>query len=275
MIRIGCHLSMAKGFLALARDAVSIGAGTFQFFSSNPRGGRSRAWDTADVLAMKQVLSEHDICRFVVHAPYILNPLSPDPDKRAFALARMQEDLGKIRGWGGMYNFHPGCRMQQGTSEAADILTSHMQTLLEAAGDTPVLMECMAGKGSEFGASFEELGEVVRRTGDGRAGVCLDTCHIWDAGYDIVHDLEGVLDAFDRHIGLERLRAIHLNDSMNPCGSHRDRHAKLGEGRIGFEALLAMTRHPALADVPFILETPNELDGYAREIRWIREGKIC
>ncbi len=271
-LRAGCHLSVAGGLTKMGEKAVQIGATTFQFFSGNPRGGTSKAWDPEDLAGLRTILEEHDISRLVAHAPYILNPASEDPDKRAYALSHMQADLDRLRLLPGTcYNFHPGCHRGQGQEtgmrEIADLLCA-----LEIGEENAVLLETMAGKGTEVGSTFEELAGILEMAGREQIGVCLDTCHVWDAGYDIRDHLEAVLEDFDRHIGLRRLRAVHLNDSQSPRGSRRDRHARIGEGQIGEEALYRVCTHPVLRELPIILETPNDLDGYAREIRWMREG---
>ena len=275
MFTIGCHLSSAKGYLHMAKDAVSIDADTFQFFTRNPRGGRAKAIDPKDVAAYAAYAPEHGITRILAHAPYTLNPASDKQQTRDFALMVLAEDLGRMEETPHqLYNMHPGSATGQ-THEAAiaKIADALNQSLLPHQ-TTTLLLETMAGKGSEVGGTFEELAAIIAQVDlADHVGVCLDTCHVWDAGYDIVGDLDGVLEEFDRVIGLDRLHAIHLNDSMNARGSHKDRHARIGEGEIGFKALAAVTNHPKLRDLPFYLETPNpDLAGYAEEIAALRRA---
>ena len=268
MLNIGCHLSTAKGFLAMGRDALSIGANTFQFFTRNPRGGQAKAIDQADLDAFLALAAEHQFAPFLAHAPYTLNPCSADENTRRFALETMQDDLVRMeRLPGNLYNFHPGSHVGQGEDAGIALIVAQLNAVLTPALTTTVLLETMAGKGSEVGRTFEEL----RRILDGvvlheKMGVCLDTCHINDAGYDVVNDLDGVLETFDRVVGLDRLRAIHLNDSMNPLGARKDRHERIGHGHLGLEALTRVINHPALRHLPFLLETPNDLPGYGEEI---------
>ena len=275
-LRIGCHLSAGKGFRHMAEEAKSIGANTFQFFTRNPRGGKSRAWEKEDLEAYRVLARENGMKEIIAHAPYTLNPSSSTPGTREFALQVMAEDLEKLEDVpGALYNFHPGSHTGQGTAQGVARTAEALNAVLTADGTVTVLLETMSGKGSEIGGSFREIAEILSRVHHAeRMGVCLDTCHVWDAGYDIRSDLDGVLEAFDWEIGLDRLRAVHLNDSKNICGSRKDRHEKLGRGMIGFDALLAVTRHPGLCHLPFVLETPNELEGYALEIRCIREGRM-
>ena len=269
-MRAGCHLSRADGFEKMAQTAVKIGAETFQFFSGNPRGGRSRPWQREDVDAMMSICRENGIGQMVCHAPYILNPASDDPEKRQYAREAMQSDLDRLRQMPGVfYNFHPGCHRGQGNETGMEQVAELLRSL-NPGEDTVVLLETMAGKVSELGAAFEELGRILDLAGRPEMGVCLDTCHVWDAGYDIVHSLDRVLEDFDRAVGLSRLRVIHMNDSMSSLGSHRDRHARIGEGMIGREALRRVCDHPLLRDRPMILETPSTLEGYAEEIRWMK-----
>lgn len=272
MLHIGCHLSSSKGFLAMGETALSIGADTFQFFTRNPRGSRAKAIDPEDAAALMGFMKEHDFPCILAHAPYTLNPCSKDPHVREFAQMTMADDLVRMEATPGqMYNFHPGSHTGQGMSEGIRQIADLLNELLEESQTTTVLLETMAGKGTEVGGSFAELAMILDRVElADHVGVCLDTCHIWDGGYDIVNDLDGVLNRFDRTIGLHRLRAIHLNDSKNPCGSHKDRHEKIGQGQIGLAAFEAIVRHPALKGLPFFLETPNELPGYAEEIRLLR-----
>lgn len=275
MFTIGCHLSSAKGYLHMAKDAVSIDANTFQFFTRNPRGGRAKAIDPKDIAAFAAYAPEHGIERILAHAPYTLNPASDKQQTRDFALMVLAEDLGRMEETPHqLYNMHPGSAVGQPCEVAiANIADALNQSLLPHQ-TTTLLLETMAGKGSEVGGTFEELAAIIAQVElESHVGVCLDTCHVWDASYDIVGDLDGVLEEFDRVIGLDRLHAIHLNDSMNARGSHKDRHARIGEGEIGFKALAAVTNHPKLRDLPFYLETPNpDLAGYAEEIAALRRA---
>ena len=272
MLNIGCHLSTAKGFLAMGRDALSIGANTFQFFTRNPRGGQAKAIDQDDLDAFLAFAAEHGFVQLLAHAPYTLNPCSADEKTRHFALETMQDDLERMeRLPGNLYNFHPGSHVGQGEDAGIEMIVAQLNAVLTPTLTTTVLLETMAGKGSEVGRTFEEL----RRILDGvtlqeKMGVCLDTCHISDAGYDVVNDLDGVLETFDRVVGLDRLRAIHLNDSMNPLGARKDRHERIGHGHLGLPAITRIINHPSLRHLPFLLETPNELPGYAEEIELLR-----
>ena len=273
MFTIGCHLSSAKGYLHMAKDAVSIDANTFQFFTRNPRGGRAKAIDPKDIAAFAAYAPEHGIERILAHAPYTLNPASDKQQTRDFALMVLAEDLGRMEETPHqLYNMHPGSAVGQPCEVAIAKIADALNQSLLPHQTTTLLLETMAGKGSEIGGTFEELAAIIAQVElESHVGVCLDTCHVWDAGYDIVGDLDGVLEEFDRVIGLDRLHAIHLNDSMNARGSHKDRHARIGEGEIGFKALAAVTNHPKLRDLPFYLETPNpDLAGYAEEIAALR-----
>lgn len=275
MFTIGCHLSSAKGYLHMAKDAVSIDANTFQFFTRNPRGGKAKEIDPKDVAAYTAYASEHGIARILAHAPYTLNPASDKQQTRDFALMVLAEDLGRMEETPHqLYNMHPGSAVGQPHEVAIAKIADALNQSLLPVQTTTLLLETMSGKGSEIGGTFEDLAAIIAQVDlDDHVGVCLDTCHVWDAGYDIVGDLDGVLDEFDRVIGLDRLRAVHLNDSMNARGSHKDRHARIGEGEIGFEALAAVTNHPKLRDLPFYLETPNPtLDGYGEEIAALRKA---
>ena len=275
MFTIGCHLSSAKGYLHMAKDAVSIDANTFQFFTRNPRGGRAKAIDPKDIAAFAAYAPEHGIERILAHAPYTLNPASDKQQTRDFALMVLAEDLGRMEETPHqLYNMHPGSATGQTHEEAIAKIADALNQSLLPHQTTTLLLETMAGKGSEVGGTFEELAAIIAQVElESHVGVCLDTCHVWDAGYDIVGDLDGVLEEFDRVIGLDRLHAIHLNDSMNARGSHKDRHARIGEGEIGFKALAAVTNHPKLRDLPFYLETPNpDLAGYAEEIAALRRA---
>ena len=275
MFTIGCHLSSAKGYLHMAKDAVSIDANTFQFFTRNPRGGRAKAIDPKDIAAFAAYAPEHGIERILAHAPYTLNPASDKQQTRDFALMVLAEDLGRMEETPHqLYNMHPGSAVGQPCEVAIAKIADALNQSLLPHQTTTLRLETMAGKGSEIGGTFEELAAIIAQVElESHVGVCLDTCHVWDAGYDIVGDLDGVLEEFDRVIGLDRLHAIHLNDSMNARGSHKDRHARIGEGEIGFKALAAVTNHPKLRDLPFYLETPNpDLAGYAEEIAALRRA---
>lgn len=274
MLTVGCHLSSSKGYLAMGKDAVKINANTFQFFTRNPRGGNAKAIVPSDVEAYLAFAAEHNITRILAHAPYTLNACSADEHLREFARATIADDLARMEYTpGNCYNFHPGSHVKQGVEIGITYISDMLNAILKPDQTTTVLLETMAGKGSEIGRSFEELREILDRvTLSDHMGVCLDTCHVWDGGYDIVNHLDEVLTKFDRVIGLSRLKAIHLNDSLNPLGAHKDRHARIGEGYIGKEALIRIINHPALRKLPFYLETPNELDGYAAEIALLREN---
>lgn len=276
MLTVGCHLSSSKGYLSMGKDAVKINANTFQFFTRNPRGGNAKAIVPSDVEAYLAFAAEHNITRILAHAPYTLNACSADEHLREFARATMADDLARMEYTpGNCYNFHPGSHVKQGVEIGITYISDMLNAILKPEQTTTVLLETMAGKGSEIGRSFEELREILDRvTLSDHMGICLDTCHVWDGGYDIVNHLDEVLTEFDRIIGLSRLKAIHLNDSLNPLGAHKDRHARIGEGYIGKEALLRIINHPALRKLPFYLETPNELDGYAAEIALLRENYL-
>ena len=273
MIRIGCHLSPSKGLLAMGYDALSICANTFQFFLRNPRGSKAKPLDGADAAALMDLLRREDMLPMVAHAPYTLNPCAADPRVQEFANMVMADDLRRMEAFpGNLYNFHPGSHVGQGPAAGVEKTAALLNALLGADMPTTVLVETMAGQGSEIGGTFQQVGEILRRVNrQEKVGVCLDTCHVFAAGYDIVNDLEGVLEAFDRHIGMGRLKALHINDSLFPLGSHKDRHAPIGKGCIGLDALLHLVNHPALSRLPMILETPqDDLSGYAREIRLLR-----
>lgn len=273
MLKIGCHLSSSKGFLHMGKEAVSIGANTFQFFTRNPRGSRAKEIDPKDVEAYLAFAKEQGITTIVAHAPYTLNACSADEKVREFAHLTMEDDLKRMEYVpGNLYNFHPGSHVGQGTEQGIALIAGLLNKLLYPEMHTTVLLETMAGKGTEVGGRFEEIAAIIERVDcKEKLGVCLDTCHVYDGGYDIVKDLDGVLREFDRVIGLDRLKAIHVNDSKNPFASHKDRHEKIGQGSLGFEALHAVVHHPLLRELPFCLETPNELPGYAEEIRMLRE----
>ena len=272
MLKIGCHLSAAKGYLAMGKQAAEIGANTFQFFTRNPRGGTAKALDLGDVAKFQSFAEEHGFFPILAHAPYTLNACAASEHLRTFARETMADDLDRLSHIpGSMYNFHPGSHVQQGTEVGIEYIAEMLNAILKPDQPTTVLLETMAGKGSEVGRTFEELRAILDRVEQQQVmGVCLDTCHISDAGYDIVNDLDGVLEKFDHVIGLKRLKAIHLNDSMNPCGSHKDRHQKIGQGYLGMEAIERIINHPALRNLPFYLETPNDVPGYAKEIALLK-----
>ena len=273
MLKIGCHLSSSKGYEAMAKDAFSIHANTFQFFTRNPRGGKAKAINPTDIERYLAFAKIKGIDHILAHAPYTLNAASADESLREFAKNTMAEDLLRMEYTpGNCYNFHPGSHVGQGVESGIAFISDMLNSILTPEQNTTVLLETMAGKGSEIGRTFEELKEIIDRvTVTKKIGVCLDTCHVWDGGYDIVNHLDKVIHEFDSVIGLSRLKAIHLNDSMNPLGAHKDRHAKIGEGMIGLDALARVITHPAMRKLPFYLETPNELDGYAKEIEILRE----
>ena len=272
MLHIGCHLSSTKGFATMGRTALAIGGDTFQFFTRNPRGSRAKELDVNDAAALSALLKEHNFAPVVAHAPYTLNLCGEKEENRRFAIETMADDLARLEHIPGqLYNFHPGSHVGQGTERGIALIAEGLNAILRKDQTTTVLLETMAGKGSEVGGRFEELRAILDRVElREKMGVCLDTCHVHDGGYDIVHDLDGVLTEFDKVIGLQHLKAIHLNDSKNPSGSRKDRHACLGDGTIGIEALTRIVRHSALQALPFCLETPNELDGYQREIELMR-----
>ena len=285
MFKIGCHLSSAGGYLAMGQTAVSIGANVFQFFTRNPRGGAAKSVDPADAKAFMAYAAENSIGPILAHAPYTLNAAGAEARVREFAEETMADDLKRLEYTpGALYNFHPGSHVGQGADEGMRLISSMLARILlsfEKPISTTILLETMSGKGSEVGRDFGEVAETIRRAEDALAaapsapahpalGVCLDTCHVWDGGYDIVNDLDGVLEKFDREIGLKRLKAIHLNDSLNPLAAHKDRHAAIGKGKIGQDALARVINHPLLRDLPFYLETPCDLDGYRREIALLK-----
>ena len=273
MLHIGCHLSSSRGFAAMGQQALELGADTFQFFTRNPRGSRAKDLDPADAAALAALLREHQFAPIVAHAPYTLNLCGAEEKNRSFARETMADDLKRLEHVPGQYyNFHPGSHVGQGIEAGIAYIAEGLNAILRPEQSTVVLLETMAGKGSEVGGRFEELRESLDRVSlSEKMGVCLDTCHVSDAGYDIIGDLDGVLTEFDRCVGLHRLKAVHLNDSKNPTGAHKDRHACIGDGCIGLEALTRVVRHPALRDLPFCLETPNDLPGYAREIALMRK----
>ena len=272
-ITIGCHLSTSDGYEAMGKTALAIGADTFAFFTRNPRGGNAKALDPADVAALRALMDANGFGRLVAHAPYTMNLCSAKTETVEFARQAMAGDLQRMESLpGNYYNFHPGSHVKQGVDEGIRLICEGLNEVLQPGLRTTVLLETMAGKGSEVGRSFEELARIIEGTRrDELLGVCLDTCHVADAGYDIVSDLDGVLDEFDRVIGLGRLRALHVNDSKNPLGSRKDRHEKIGRGTLGAETFRAVVTNPRLKGLPMILETPNELSGYAAEIALLRE----
>ena len=271
-LTVGCHLSTAGGYAAMGRTAVELDATTFAFFTRNPRGGNAKPLDPADVAALLEIMASHGFGQLVAHAPYTLNLCSSKPETVDFARRAMAEDLQRMESLPrNYYNFHPGSHVKQGPERGIELICEGLNEVLVPGQTTTVLLETMAGKGSEVGRTFEELVRILDGvTHDELLGVCLDTCHVSDGGYDIAHDLDGVLDEFDCIIGLDRLKALHLNDSKNPCGAHKDRHEKLGKGFLGIDCFAAIVNHPLLRDLPMVLETPNELDGYAAEIAQLR-----
>lgn len=271
MLYLGCHLSSSKGYAAMGRTALSIGANTFQFFTRNPRGGAAKSADPADAAVLVQMQQGGLLGPLVAHAPYTLNPCSKDERTREFAREVFADDLQRMELTpGNFYNFHPGSHTGQGTAQGIEYISAALRRALEPGYPVTVLLETMAGKGSEVGGRFEELKQILDAVGSDQVGVCLDTCHVYDAGYDIVSDLDGVLAEFDRVIGLDRLKALHLNDSKNPFRSHKDRHECIGLGSLGMDTFENIVNHPALKGLPMILETPNELPGYAKEIAALR-----
>lgn len=276
MFTIGCHLSASKGYLAMAKQAVSIGANTFQFFTRNPRGGKAKEINEDDVKAFLEYSKEHGINRILAHAPYTLNACSADRGIREFAKNTMADDLKRMEYTpGNYYNFHPGSHVGQGVEVGIDFIAEMLNEILTKEQTTTVLLETMSGKGSEVGRNFEELKAIIDKVKlKDKLGVCLDTCHIWDGGYDVVNNFDGVLDEFDKIIGLEKLKAIHLNDSKNDLASHKDRHEKIGEGKIGLDAISKIINNDRIKDLPFYLETPNEIDGYEREIELLKKRRI-
>lgn len=268
MLCMGAHLSSAQGYEALAKTAHSISANTFAFFTRNPRGGKAKEIDSADLAAFERACDDFGIEQFVAHASYTINPASAKPEVREFARLALADDLARMeRTPNQLFNMHPGSHTGQGVERGIELIAACLNEVIVPDQTTTILLETMAGKGTELGRTFEELRAIIDQVNhDEKIGVCLDTCHVWDGGYDIVSDLDGVLEEFDRVIGLDRLRALHINDSKNPLGAHKDRHEKIGDGQIGAEALLQVVYHPKLLGLPCILETPNELDGWAKEI---------
>lgn len=273
MLRIGCHLSSSDGFLKMGKTALEIGANTFQYFTRNPRGGKAKAFDKKDALSFMTFADEHDIKFWLAHAPYTLNFCSDKQNIRTFARDTLADDLARTEFFpNAFYNLHPGSHVGQGIEKGIGFIADTINALLRESQTTTILLETMSGKGSEIGGRFEELREIIDRVLlSDKVGVCLDTCHVYDAGYNIVDDLDGVIAEFDSVIGINKLKAIHINDSKNPYKSHKDRHAVIGEGEIGIEALGRIINHRALKNLPFYLETPNDLEGYAREIALLKD----
>ena len=273
MLYIGNHTSSSKGYAAMGRQIVKNGGNTFAFFTRNPRGGNAKAIDPADVAKFQEIAREHEFGKIVAHAPYTLNACAAKENLRDFARNTFSDDLKRMEATpGNYYNFHPGSHVGQGIEVGIQKIAEVLNAVLTEEQTTTVLLETMAGKGSEVGSHFQELRAIMDLVEKcDKLGICLDTCHVWDGGYDIVNDLDGVLTEFDRIIGLDHLKAIHLNDSLNPLGSHKDRHARIGEGQIGLDALVRVIRHPELEGKPFILETPNDDEGWTREIALLRE----
>lgn len=272
MLHIGCHLSISKGFYHIGQEAKSINANTFQFFTRNPQGGKAKDIDVADVQKYSDFAKTHNFAKIVAHAPYTLNPCSDNPQTREFAHMVFADDLKRMEHVPhNYYNFHPGSHVGQGAKVGIKMIIDLLNQILTKEQTTTVLLETMSGKGSEVGSRFEELAAIIAGIDlQEKMGVCMDTCHIFAAGYDIVNNLDGVLYEFDKIIGLEKLKAIHLNDSLMPFASHKDRHAKIGEGEIGKQALINFVKHPAIKNLPIILETPNDLAGYADEIKLLK-----
>ena len=270
---IGNHLSASKGYAAMGKAALALDANTFAFFTRNPRGGKAKEIDEKDVEKFLNFAKEHEFGKIVAHAPYTMNLCAAKEDVRSFSKEMLLDDLKRMEYTPyNYYNFHPGAHVGQGEEKGIALIAEALNEALKPEQTTTVLLETMAGKGTEVGRTFEELREILDRVElNDKMGVCLDTCHVWDGGYDIVNDLDDVLNEFDRVIGLDRLKAVHFNDSMNDCGSHKDRHAKIGEGKIGAEAMRRVALHPLLEGRPFILETPNDDEGYRREIQMVRE----
>lgn len=273
MLYIGCHLSPSAGLRCMGKTALSLGGTTLQFFTRNPRGSKAKTIDPSDAAALMALCRENGFGPLVAHAPYTVNPCSKDERTREFARMTLADDLQRMEHLpGNLYNFHPGSHTGQGTKTGIAQIAETLNAILTPDIHTTVLLETMAGKGTEIGGRFEDLREIIDRVAlKGKMGVCLDTCHVSDAGYDIVHDLDGVLTEFDHVVGLSRLKAVHVNDSLNPCGARKDRHARIGEGTLGIETFRRIVNHPALRGLPMVLETPNELPGYAREIAFLKE----
>ena len=276
MLYVGCHLSSVKGFENMGKEAVGIGANTFQFFTRNPRGGKAKEIDPDDVKRFLELSRERGFGKLVAHAPYTLNPCSATKKVRDFAFMVMEDDMKRMEYIpGNYYNFHPGSHVGQGTEKGIELIVEVLNKIISPDQSPIVLLETMAGKGSEIGGKFEELAAIIDGVKEkDKIGVCMDTCHVNDAGYDIINDLDGVLKEFDDIVGLNRLHALHINDSLNPAGAHKDRHARLGEGYLGIETITKFINHPALKGLPCVLETPNELEGYAKEISMLKEAYV-
>ena len=274
VLYIGNHTSSSKGYAAMARQIIKNGGNTFAFFTRNPRGGKAKAIDETDIQNFLVLAQENHFGKIVAHAPYTLNACAAKEELRTFARETFADDLRRMEYTpGNYYNFHPGSHVGQGSEIGIQKIAEILNDVLTEEQTTTVLLETMSGKGTEVGRNFEELRKILNLVEKkSKMGICLDTCHVWEGGYDIVHDLDGVLNDFDHIIGLERLKAIHLNDSLNDCGSHKDRHARIGEGKIGMEALVRIIKHPALREIPFILETPNDDSGWTEEIRVLKEA---
>lgn len=274
MLYIGCHLASLKGYKAMGNQAVEINANTFAFFTRNPRGGSAKALNLEDISEYLEISKAHNFGKIVAHAPYTMNACAADSNILRFARETMADDIKRLEATpGNYYNFHPGSHVKQGADIGIELIADQLNYALTEDMKTTVLLETMAGKGSEVGRSFDELRAIIDRTRlSDKLGVCLDTCHVWDAGYDIVNNLDGILEEFDSKVGIKRLKAIHLNDSMNPLGAHKDRHAKIGEGFIGADALIRVINNKHLKGLPFILETPNDIEGYAKEIEFLRNN---
>lgn len=274
MLNIGCHLSASKGFKHMGSEALKIGANTFQFFARNPRGGKAKVINEEDLAALRKIIEENKFAPIIAHAPYTVNACSANPAIRDFSKEMIAGDINTMEALpGSLYNFHPGNHLGQGVEVGVNYIANMLNEILKPEQSTTVLLETMSGKGSEIGRSFQELKQILDRVvlWD-KIGVCIDTCHIFDGGYDIVNNLDWVLDDFDKIIGIQKLHAVHLNDSLNTLNSHKDRHAKIGEGLIGIEAIIGIINHPALKGLPFILETPNDLAGYENEIKLLKDA---
>lgn len=277
MFKIGCHLSSSGGYLAMGKEAVRIGANAFQFFTRNPRGGAAKPLDLVDISAFNEYRRENNIISVLAHAPYTMNACAKDEGLREFAKNTMLDDIMRLDNVeGAMYNFHPGSHVSQGVEVGIEYISSMLNEVIKEDQKTIILLETMSGKGSEVGRSFEEIKAIIDKVSlNHKLGVCLDTCHVYDGGYDIVNDLDNVLNEFDEIIGLDRLKAIHLNDTKNPFESHKDRHEKIGDGFLGIEAVTRIINHPKLKELPFFLETPNDIDGYEREIALLKTLYKC
>lgn len=272
MLNIGCHLSSSKGYEHMGKEALSIGANTFQFFSRNPRGSSAKEIDEADIAMLLDLCKKNNFAQLLAHAPYTMNPCALEPHLRKYSQTVMAEDIKTLEYLpNNLYNFHPGNHVGQGVEKGIEYISDALNNILFAEQTTLVLLETMSGKGTEVGSNFDEINQILKRVNfTNKMGVCLDTCHIYSAGYDVVNDLDGVLEEFDEKIGLNKLKAIHLNDSMMPYNSRKDRHQKIGEGTIGTDAIIRIINHQKLRNIPFLLETPNEIDGYASEIKLLR-----